>query len=104
MNANDGSFLAKHIDRLKGLYGRFGREGLRHCPPADVRLLLAAKKLEMAELPDRPSGRGVTEPELAVRHRMHLEVQDLTALARERDGEKTRTADKPRRRERGLER
>ncbi len=84
MNTQTQSFLNLNMTRLKALYQRFGRPGLKNCPPADVQLLLAAKRLELNELFNRIGGQGFGERDAALKHGMQLIIKDLSGLLKER--------------------
>ena len=73
------SWLEARLIALDALYRRFGREGLKDQPLPDVRLLLAAKELQVrdAARESRLSGQQMT----ANRH-VELEINDLTAYVK----------------------
>jgi hypothetical protein len=53
-----GSWLEDRLARLEAVYRKFGRDGLKDFPLADVSLLLSAKELEYR---DAPKGRDQSE-------------------------------------------
>ncbi len=71
-----GSWLEKKLSTLDALYHRFGREGLKDQPLADVRLLLSSKELQL-----RDAGKSgeLGEDQKAVNRQLELEIKDLTA-------------------------
>jgi hypothetical protein len=69
-------WLDKKLAALDALYHRFGREGLKDQPVADVRLLLSSKELELR---DAAKSRDLGEDQKASNRRLELEIKDLTA-------------------------
>ena len=74
-----GTWLEKKLATLNALYRRFGREGLKDQPLADVRLLLSSKELQLR---DAARGRDLGEDQKAANRRLELEVKDLTAYVK----------------------
>ena len=71
-----GNWLAKHLAAIDALYHRFGRDGLKDQPIADVNLLLSSKELQFR---DAAKGRNLGEEQKAANRRLELEIKDLTA-------------------------
>src|SRR5579872_3331500 len=78
-----GSWLEKKLVVLNALYHRFGRDGLKDQPIADVGLLLSAKELQLRDAaPWRDRG----EERNTATHRLELEIKDLKAYVKSRAG------------------
>lgn len=73
----DGSWLQDRLAALNAIYRRFGREGLKEQPIADVTLLLSAKELVLR---DAPKGRELTDEQKAANRQLELEIKDLAGL------------------------
>ena len=71
-----GSWLERKLAALEALYRRFGREGLKDHPLADVGLLLSAKELQLR---DAAKSRDLGEDQKAANRQLELEIKDLTA-------------------------
>src|SRR5216683_7870086 len=71
-----GSWLEKKLAALEALYRKFGREGLKDHPFADVGLLLSAKELQLR---DAAKSRDLGEDQKAANRQLQLEIKDLTA-------------------------
>ena len=71
-----GSWLEKKLTTLEALYRKFGREGLKDQPIADVGLLLSAKELHLR---DAAKGPHLGEDQKAANRQLELEIKDLTA-------------------------
>jgi hypothetical protein len=71
-----GSWLEDRLARLDAVYHKFGRDGLKDYPLADVSLLLSAKELEYR---DAPKGRDQTEAQKADNRRLELEMKDIAS-------------------------
>jgi hypothetical protein len=78
-----GSWLEKKLIMLNALYHRFGRDGLKDQPNADVGLLLSAKELQLR---DASTGQDLGEERNAATHRLELEIKDLKAYVKSRVG------------------
>jgi hypothetical protein len=74
-----GSWLERKLSVLEALYSKFGREGLKDQPLADVRLLLSSKELQLR---DAAKGRDLGEDQKAANRQLELEVKDLTAFVK----------------------
>lgn len=70
------SWLEKKLTALEALYRKFGREGLKDQPIADVGLLLSAKELQFR---DAAKGPHLGESQKAANRQLELEIKDLTA-------------------------
>ena len=70
------SWLEKKLSTMDALYRRFGREGLKDHPVADVGLLLSSKELQLR---DAAKGRDLGEDQKAANRQLEMEVKDLTA-------------------------
>jgi len=71
-----GNWLERKIAALHALYHRFGREGLKDQPIADVGMLLSSKELQFR---DAAKGRDLGEEQKAANRQLELEIKDLTA-------------------------
>jgi hypothetical protein len=71
-----GSWLEKKLSTMDALYRRFGREGLKDHPVADVGLLLSSKELQLR---DAAKGRDLGEDQKAANRQLEMEIKDLTA-------------------------
>lgn len=71
-----GSWLEKKLSALDALYHKFGREGLKDHPLADVGLMLSSKEFQLR---DAAKGRDLGEDQKAGNRRLELEIKDLTA-------------------------
>ncbi len=71
-----GSWLEKKLSTLNALYHRFGREGLKDQPLADVRLLLSSKELQLR---DAAKSGDLGEDQMAANRQLELEIKDLAA-------------------------
>ena len=71
-----GSWLEKKLSTLDALYHRFGREGLKDHPIADVGLLLSSKEFQLR---DAAKGRDLGEDQKAANRKLELEIKDLAA-------------------------
>jgi hypothetical protein len=69
-----GSLLKTTLAKLEALYKKFGRDGLKDFPIADVQLLLYAKQLEL----EAANGRPVNDAQAKATRLLKLEVHDLT--------------------------
>jgi hypothetical protein len=74
-----GSWLERKVTALNALYDRFGRDGLKDQPLADLRLLLSSKELQLR---DTAKGRDLGEEQKAANRLLELEVKDLTAYVK----------------------
>ena len=70
------SWLEKLIAALDALYHRFGRDGLKNQPLADVGLLLSSKELQLR---DAAKGRDLSEQQKAANRQLELEIKDVRA-------------------------
>lgn len=70
------SWLEKKLATLNALYHRFGREGLKDQPLADVGLLLSSKELQLRDAAKSPD---IGEDRKAANRQLVLEIKDLTA-------------------------
>ncbi len=70
------SWLEKLIAALDALYHRFGRDGLKNQPLADVGLLLSSKELQLR---DAAKGRDLSEHQKAANRQLELEIKDVRA-------------------------
>jgi hypothetical protein len=68
----EGSKLESTLARLEALYKKFGRDGLKDFPIADVQLLLYSKQLAL----EAGTGKGFNDAE--ANRLLKLEVHDLT--------------------------
>jgi hypothetical protein len=71
-----GSWLERKLSALEALYHKFGREGLKDHPLADVGLLLSSKELQLR---DAAKGRDLGEDQKVANRQLELEIKDLTA-------------------------
>jgi hypothetical protein len=71
-----GSWLEKKLTALNALYHRFGREGLKDQPLADVGLLLSSKELQLRDV---AKSLDLGEDQKAGNRQLELEIKDLTA-------------------------
>jgi len=71
-----GSWLEKKLSTLAALYHKFGREGLKDYPLADVGLLLSSKELQLRDV---AKSSNLGEDQKAAKRQLELEVKDLTA-------------------------
>jgi hypothetical protein len=71
-----GSWLERKLSALDALYHKFGREGLKDHPIADVGLLLSSKELQLR---DAAKSRDLGEEQKAANRQLELEVKDLKA-------------------------
>lgn len=69
-----GSKLENTLARLEALYRKFGRDGLKDFPIADVQLLLYSKQLAL----ESANGRPVNDAQAEANRLLKLEVHDLT--------------------------
>jgi hypothetical protein len=67
------SWLDKQLVALDALYKRFGREGFRDQPLADVNLFLSSKELQLRD----SKGRDLGEPQKAANRQLEIEIQDI---------------------------
>ena len=74
-----GSWLERKLAALEALYRKFGREGLKDHPLADVGLLLSAKELQLR---DAAKSRDLGEDQKVANRQLELEIKDLTAYAK----------------------
>jgi hypothetical protein len=74
-----GGWLQKKLAVLDALYRKFGREGLKDHPLADVRLLLSSKELELRDAVKSPE---LGEDQKAANRNLELEIKDLSAYMR----------------------
>ena len=74
-----GSWLERRLAAMDALYRRFGREGLKDHPLADVGLLLSSKELQLR---DAAKGRDLGEDQKAANRQLELEIKDLTAYVK----------------------
>jgi hypothetical protein len=74
-----GSWLERKLATLDALYQRFGREGLKNQPLADVRLLLSSKELQLR---DAAKGRDLSEELKAGNRQLELEIRDLSGYVK----------------------
>lgn len=70
------SWLERLIAALDALYHRFGRDGLKNQPLADVGLLLSSKELQLR---DAARGRDLNEEQKAANRQLELEIKDVRA-------------------------
>ena len=71
------SWLEKKLSLLDALYHKFGRDGLKDQPIADVGLLLSSKELQLR---DAAKSRDIGEIQKVTNSRLELEIKDLTAF------------------------
>jgi hypothetical protein len=71
-----GSWLEKKLSALDALYHKFGREGLKDHPIADVGLLLSSKEFQLR---DAAKSRDLGEDQKAANRKLELEIKDLAA-------------------------
>ena len=71
-----GSWLERKLSALEALYRKFGRDGLKDHPLADVGLLLSSKELQ---LKDADKSRDLGEDQKAANRQLELEIRDLKA-------------------------
>jgi hypothetical protein len=91
MSWKEEQWLDRTLERLDALYQRFGKDGLRECSDAD--LLLWDKQLKLRDL----FKGSLSEEQLAQKHRLELEVKDLSAyLASRKQGKAPDLERKPR--------
>jgi len=74
-----GSWLEKKLAQLEALYRKFGREGLKDYPLADVGLLLSSKDFQLR---DAAKSRDLGEDQKAANRQLELEIKDLTAYVK----------------------
>ena len=68
-----GSWLERKLSVLEALYRKFGREGLKDQPIADVGLLLSSKELQLS---DAAKSRDLGEDQKAANRQLALEIKD----------------------------
>jgi hypothetical protein len=68
----EGSKLENTLARLEALYKKFGRDGLKDVPIADVQLLLYSKQIALE------AGTGRNDNQAEANRLLKLEVHDLT--------------------------
>jgi hypothetical protein len=71
------SWLERKLSLLEALYHKFGREGLKDQPIAEVGLLLSSKDLQLR---DAAKSHGIGELQKVANRRLELEIKDLTAF------------------------
>lgn len=77
---NSGSgWLERMIATLDALYRRFGRDGFKDQPIADVGLLLSSKEMRLR---DSVKGRDLGESQKSANRLLELEIRDLTSYVR----------------------
>lgn len=72
------NWLEKRLATLGALYHRFGREGLKDQPIAEVGLLLSSKELQFRDTPKH----NLTVEQQAANRQLELEIRDLTAYVK----------------------
>jgi hypothetical protein len=70
------SWLERKLSALDALYHKFGRDGLKDRPVADVGLLLTSKELQFR---DAAKTRDFGDDQKAANRQLELEVKDLKA-------------------------
>jgi hypothetical protein len=75
------SWLEKKLVTLEALYHKFGRDGLKDQPVADVGLLLSSKELRLR---DAAKDRDLDDDCKAANRQLQLEVKDLAAYIQRR--------------------
>jgi len=70
------SWLERKLSTLAALYHKFGREGLKDYPLADVGLLLSSKELQLRDV---AKSSDLSDDQKAAKRKLELEVKDLTA-------------------------
>lgn len=112
----DGSYLEKRLAALEALYRRYGRDGLKDQPIADVALLLSSKELRFRDAPKH----SLSAEQQAANRQLELEIGDIRSYVKSQvarlslaDLRSFRQADRPqqheqqrqfRPRDRGMER
>ncbi len=71
------SALENKLNAMDAVYKRYGRDGLKDYPIADVTMLLASKQLELRDL---PKGREVGESQKEANRLLELEIRDLSCV------------------------
>ncbi len=72
------NWLEKRLAALGALYAKFGREGLKDQPIAEVGLLLSSKELQFRDTPKH----NLTAEQQAGNRQLELEIRDLTAYVK----------------------
>jgi len=74
-----GSWMERKLSALEALYRKFGREGLKDQPIADVGLLLSSKEIQLR---DAAKSRDLGEDQKAANRQLELEIKDLAAYVK----------------------
>lgn len=74
-----GNWLEKRLATLDAIYHRFGIQGMKDQPIAEVGLLLSAKELQFR---DAAKGRDLSEEAKAANRQLELEIKDLSGCVR----------------------
>lgn len=74
-----GNWLERRIEALDALFRRFGRDGFKDQPLADVHLLLASKEMQFR---DMPKGRDLSEQAKSVNRGLELEIGEIKSYLR----------------------
>lgn len=72
------NWLEKRLAALNALYAKFGREGLKDQPIAEVGLLLSSKELQFRDAQKH----NLTAERQAANRQLELEIRDLTAYVK----------------------
>ncbi len=70
-----GNWLERKLAALDALYHRFGRDGLKDQPLADVQLFLSSKEMQFRDAAKHI----LTAEQQAANRALELEIRDLTA-------------------------
>jgi hypothetical protein len=74
MREQQGHWLERKIEALDAIYRKFGRDGFKDQPLADVQLLLSDKELRFR---DAAKGRDLSETQKAENRQLELEIMDI---------------------------
>jgi len=72
------NWLERQLAALNALYHRFGREGFREQPLADVNLLLSSKELQFRDMPKH----NLSAEQQAANRQLELEISDIRAYVK----------------------
>lgn len=71
-----GNALEQKLAKFQALYDRYGRDGLRDQPLADIQLFLASKQMLLRDA----AKRDLSDQEKADNRRLELEIKDITGF------------------------
>lgn len=73
-----GNWLERKLAALNALYHKFGRDGFREQPLADVNLLLSSKELQFRDMPKH----NLTAEQQAANRQLELEIGDIRSYVK----------------------